>query len=165
VGLVFDGEGRAMTPSHATKPGKRYRYYVTRPDQLDESPAWRVSAHDLERLVCERLSDLLTISSSLRSRAKFSIQRSSARLTSWQLIAQWISAEQRLLATRSLASISHEGIDVTVGDPSWKRAGAGGHSRHIQAQLILTLLNKVQGHQLRLVIPGPQAMAIAGQPA
>ena len=42
VGLVFDGEGRAMTPSHATKPGRRYRYYITRPDQLDDAPAWRV---------------------------------------------------------------------------------------------------------------------------
>ena len=60
VGLVFDGEGRAMTPSHATKPGKRYRYYVTRSDQLDDAPAWRVSAHDLERLVCERFSVQLT---------------------------------------------------------------------------------------------------------
>lgn len=51
VGLVFDGQGRAMTPSHATKPGRRYRYYVTRSEQLDGAPAWRVSAHDLERLV------------------------------------------------------------------------------------------------------------------
>jgi len=47
VGMLHDGEGRAMTPSHATKPGKRYRYYVTRPDLIDGSPAWRVSAFDL----------------------------------------------------------------------------------------------------------------------
>jgi DNA invertase Pin-like site-specific DNA recombinase len=26
--------GRAMTPSHATRPDKRYRYYVTRPDEV-----------------------------------------------------------------------------------------------------------------------------------
>jgi hypothetical protein len=45
VGLVFDGEGRAMTPSHATKPGKRYRYYITRPDQLGDAPAWRPRLH------------------------------------------------------------------------------------------------------------------------
>ena len=65
VGLVYDGEGRAMTPNHATKPGpagkqsKRYRYYCTRPDQLDGSPAWRVSAPDLEQLVCQRVSEML----------------------------------------------------------------------------------------------------------
>jgi len=60
VGLVFDGEGRAMTPSHATKPGRRYRYYITRPDQLDDAPAWRVSAYDLEQIICDQLSALLT---------------------------------------------------------------------------------------------------------
>ncbi len=49
-----------MTPSHATKPGKRYRYYITRPDQLDDAPAWRVSAHDLENIICDQLSALLT---------------------------------------------------------------------------------------------------------
>lgn len=49
-----------MTPTHAKKPGKRYRYNVTRPDQLDDGPAWRVSAHDLEALICDRLSTFLT---------------------------------------------------------------------------------------------------------
>src|SRR3546814_4118955 len=34
TGRIFDGEGRVMTPSHANKAGRRYRYYVTRPDQL-----------------------------------------------------------------------------------------------------------------------------------
>ncbi|MCW2349163.1 recombinase family protein [Sphingobium sp. B12D2B] len=60
IGLIFDGDGRAMTPSHATKPGKRYRYYITRPDLIDGSPAWRVSAPDVEKLVCDRLADFLS---------------------------------------------------------------------------------------------------------
>ena len=54
LGLTTDGEGRAMTSSHATKAGKRYRYYVTRPNLIDGSPAWRVNGHDLERLILER---------------------------------------------------------------------------------------------------------------
>jgi hypothetical protein len=57
VGKVFDGEGRRMTPSHAQRGKKRYRYYVTRPEEVDGNPAWRVNAHDLERLVCDRLAD------------------------------------------------------------------------------------------------------------
>src|ERR1700687_5784435 len=31
AGLLFDGEGHRMTPTHAVKHGKRYRYYVSRP--------------------------------------------------------------------------------------------------------------------------------------
>lgn len=32
AGLLWDGHDRRMTPSHATKQGKRYRYYVSRAD-------------------------------------------------------------------------------------------------------------------------------------
>lgn len=74
TGLLYDGEGRAMSPSHATKrqpgriegPGKRYRYYCTRPDLIDRSPAWRVPAHDIEWLVCAGIEQLLTDSSALQ---------------------------------------------------------------------------------------------------
>ena len=59
VGLVFDGEGRGMRPSHALKGKVRYRYYETRTEMVDGSPAWRVSAHDLERIICQRLADML----------------------------------------------------------------------------------------------------------
>ena len=59
VGLLIDGDGRAMTASHTVKGHVRYRYYNTRPELADGSPAWRVSAHDLEQLVIQRLADFL----------------------------------------------------------------------------------------------------------
>ena len=59
-GRLLDGESRAMKPSHATKPNRRYRYYVTRPDLIDISPAWRVPAHDLETMVFNEVAKLLT---------------------------------------------------------------------------------------------------------
>jgi hypothetical protein len=31
AGMLFDGDGNRMTPTHATKKGRRYRYYVSRP--------------------------------------------------------------------------------------------------------------------------------------
>jgi len=57
IGKVFDGEGRRMTPSHAQRGRKRYRYYVTRPEEVDGSGASRVNAYDLEQLVCEQLAN------------------------------------------------------------------------------------------------------------
>src|SRR5205814_5336214 len=30
AGMLFDGDGNRMTPTHATKKGRRYRYYVSR---------------------------------------------------------------------------------------------------------------------------------------
>jgi site-specific DNA recombinase len=61
AGMLVDGEGRKMTPSHTSKAGKRYRYYVTHPSSIvtDSSPAWRVSATEVERIVIERLAHWL----------------------------------------------------------------------------------------------------------
>jgi len=60
AGLIFDDGGERMTPTHANKKGRRYRYYVThslikrgRPKASDA--ARRVPAGDIERLVEERL--------------------------------------------------------------------------------------------------------------
>ncbi len=55
AGLVYDGHGRAMSPSHAVKHAKRYRYYITPKLDAGGPAAWRVPAHDLEQLVIARL--------------------------------------------------------------------------------------------------------------
>ncbi len=64
AGLIFDDSGERMTPTHANKKGRRYRYYVThslikrgRPKASDA--ARRVPAGDVERLVEERIVSLL----------------------------------------------------------------------------------------------------------
>jgi len=61
-GLIFDSDGNHMTPTHANKRGKRYRYYISAP-LLDrgspgESPI-RMPALEVEGLICDRLRNLL----------------------------------------------------------------------------------------------------------
>jgi site-specific DNA recombinase len=67
AGLVYDGLGRRMTPSHANKQGKRYRYYITHAQQCTntDQPTWRVPAHDLEERVINGLCDFLNDSSAI----------------------------------------------------------------------------------------------------
>jgi len=62
TGLLYDGLGRRMTPSHANKQGKRYRYYITHNQQRqgDDESIWRVPAHDLEQIIIDRLRRFLT---------------------------------------------------------------------------------------------------------
>jgi hypothetical protein len=57
AGILRDGHGRRMTPSHAVKAGKRYRYYVTHAADLrsGEPQAWRMPGADVEAAVTERL--------------------------------------------------------------------------------------------------------------
>ncbi len=57
AGILRDGHGRRMTPSHAVKAGKRYRYYVTHAAELrsGEPQAWRMPAADVEAAITDRL--------------------------------------------------------------------------------------------------------------
>jgi DNA invertase Pin-like site-specific DNA recombinase len=60
-GLVFDDHGHRLTPSHANKKGKRYRYYVSAPLIRGDKNARgiRIPAPDLERLVARSIADRL----------------------------------------------------------------------------------------------------------
>ncbi len=59
-GLLFDSNGSRMTPTHAAKGGKRYRYYVSQTliDGIRKTDPHgrRVPAGDVERLVSDRLA-------------------------------------------------------------------------------------------------------------
>jgi DNA invertase Pin-like site-specific DNA recombinase len=60
-GKLFDEAGALLTPSHAVKSGRRYRYYVSRDPTpsakanaaADRSRRWRLPAREIERLVGE----------------------------------------------------------------------------------------------------------------
>src|SRR5215472_2791576 len=63
AGMLFDGDGNRMTPTHATKKGTWYRYYVSRPlianDQTDGSAGLRIPAAEIEQAVTSRLRQWL----------------------------------------------------------------------------------------------------------
>ncbi|MGE0775646.1 MAG: recombinase family protein, partial [Sphingomonadaceae bacterium] len=66
AGILWDALGRRMSPNHAAKQAKRYRYYASRTDDHDNSePVWRVPAGDLEEIVISRLCALLRSASAL----------------------------------------------------------------------------------------------------
>ena len=62
AGLVFDETGDRLSPSHATKQGKRYRYYISHrlmQAHADGQDGWRLPAKELEETVIRCLTDLL----------------------------------------------------------------------------------------------------------
>src|SRR5215472_5875153 len=63
AGMLFDRDGNRMTPTHATKEGRRYRYYVYRPlitnGQTDRSAGLRIPAGEMEQAVTSRLRQWL----------------------------------------------------------------------------------------------------------
>ena len=83
AGMVRDGAGNRLIPTHSTKGDKRYRYYVTRPGGADKKRLC-LPAHDVERIATEQWLQLLsaddldvqldiedpTLSASLRANAE-----------------------------------------------------------------------------------------------
>src|SRR6202521_4934806 len=63
IGKMFDEAGHRLTPSHATKAGRRYRYYVSRPlvtETAKQHPgAWRIPATQLEHLIATEAAAML----------------------------------------------------------------------------------------------------------
>ena len=63
AGILFDASGGRLTPTHAVKAGRRYRYYVSRPlvtgTRASAGDAVRCPAGEVEALVTTRLLHLL----------------------------------------------------------------------------------------------------------
>jgi site-specific DNA recombinase len=62
--LLFDADGNRMTPTHAVKKGRRYRYYVSHPlitqARAGSPGGLRVPAPEIEQLVANRLCQFLS---------------------------------------------------------------------------------------------------------
>jgi DNA invertase Pin-like site-specific DNA recombinase len=64
AGLLVDARGERLTPSHAVKKGRRYRYYVSAAlitdAGTDRAQGWRLAASEIDEIVIRILSDALT---------------------------------------------------------------------------------------------------------
>jgi site-specific DNA recombinase len=63
AGLLVDARGERLTPSHAVKKGRRYRYYVSAAlitdAGTDRAQGWRLAATEIEQAVIRILADAL----------------------------------------------------------------------------------------------------------
>jgi len=77
AGLVFDSAGERLTPTHTSKGGLRYRYYVSqsavRGRPRNDERRWRIPATELEQIIVDALRSLLRDDSHLTS--LFGLQR------------------------------------------------------------------------------------------
>lgn len=132
-GLIFDSDGNHLTPTHANKRGKRYRYYISAP-LLDrgspgENPI-RIPAMEVEGLVCDRLRDLLAKQTELL-RCLSPLHLTASELegvlkTATSLTTSWASVPPNEIrafvrdVVRRMAVQSHQ-IEITVSTSSLAR--------------------------------------------
>ena len=164
-----------MTPTHATKGTRRYRYYVSRIENGDSHRPWRLPAHAFERLVVERLARLVGQGSALADRL-----RAPSAETSELLRQRSSDLAERLTASASnAADLLHElGAAVQVHDDRvLLRLDAralldrvlGADARWLAVEivdespleLVLPVRLRRRGQELRLVFPPGDSAAPA----
>jgi DNA invertase Pin-like site-specific DNA recombinase len=64
IGKLFDETGERLTPSHAVKGGRRYRYYISRAlvtGVTSQVPhGWRLPALEIERIIASEVEKMLS---------------------------------------------------------------------------------------------------------
>lgn len=91
-----------MTPTHAVKKGRRYRYYVSTGTvsgtRSDHTKGWRIPAGDVEMLVLDRIRSFLASERAVgEALSQFDLDASairSAMATAIQLVEGWANLSQ-----------------------------------------------------------------------
>jgi site-specific DNA recombinase len=179
AGLLFDGDGNRMTPSHAVKKGTRYRYYVSRPlitkDRPDRFAGRRIPAAEIEHLVASRVRQWLLDPGGI-----------------YKAISAWLpepSAQQRLVAraaeigrqlsawpparTRTVLTALIERVEVRVdqvdihlrptGLTAFFDVAVPSQSMLDEETLILSVPARLRraGMEIRMLIDGTDPFAVA----
>jgi hypothetical protein len=204
TGILIDSEGRAMTPSHASKakgkgkssvtgttkgqgdgaPGSkgqtkrlRYRYYVTRPDLYKDQPAYRISAHDLEQIVTQRLAAYFSVPSNIAALTPSDIDAhalqqalTKAGVTAASLRSGSVQAKHQIITQILAQAVLHEDrVELKLSQCGLAQA-LGIPANPQSAPIILSVAaNRLRhGRQIRLVIEGdgppPTALAVPAGP-
>lgn len=164
VGMVFDGLGRRMSPSHANKGPKRYRYYITHAEAGidDANPAWRVSAHDLERIVINRLQSFLADASAVHAAIGAAVADTrqmeiaiNAAADAGLELCKLASRDHPALLSRYIerVTLGDGSIEIVVRRASLLPEGIGPTSDNEVVVLHAPSARVRRGHEVRLIIP------------
>jgi len=113
AGRIHDADGRPMTPTHAVKKGKRYRYYVSRnSDNSSDRKGFsgqRLPAGDIEALVTGRLRKFLSSRQELADAlAVFNLdatELSAALVNAEEMRKRWSSTEVSYLIRSAVSKV------------------------------------------------------------
>ena len=169
TGLVFDEQGHRLTPSHAQKGTRRYRYYI---DQVsaeadDATNAMRLPAKELEAAVIEAVSEFLKDRSRVMAvmgsvdagQAKSRLQAATGK---GALLETAMASQQIEVLTRVVKRIvvREASIEIEVRIPAiWSAAGAPDDDEELHRMEVAVQLKRC-GMAVRLIVrPSGESVA------
>ncbi len=169
MGRLFDESGQSLTPSHAVKGERRYRYYVSR--SLIKGTAgsavrgWRLPAPEIERTVAasaaQILSDRIGIAAATLGLAEDRLPAIFAAAEGWrELLQSEVEAGPALSDLVDRVDLSETGIRLSLKVPiaeTASRPAADANGLIISRFFPMTVRRR--GVEMRLVIAGNRAPA------
>jgi len=186
AGLLFDGLGHRMTPSHAKKKGKQYRYYVSRPlttnSRANAPGGRRIPAGEIERLVSRRIlgffADRAEVFKTINRYVPDAVEQERLVGRATDLAEGWpdlVPAEMRaiLLALVTRIDVHEEKVDIEVnaarltdvlGNDPMDLPDASGEVREAD-RLTLSVPARLKraGLGTKMVIDGPEGRGRKGK--
>lgn len=190
VGLVYDADGRRLTPSHTVKKGRRYRYYVSQPAakpsaQYHAVQAVRMPAQDLESIVASRINMFLAAQQELLDAVADGCNAIQQRLlmdAAQRQAAGWASASPTarrafLQTVVERVAVQEQSIDIALNRAALRDVlmTAGGLASPYDARdppmqdrpIVLTVQAQLmrRGLEMRLVIPSDEPKSPSPRPS
>ena len=163
MGKLFDADGLPLTPSHAVKSGRRYRYYVSRHlvngtvGENTTDSGWRLPAREIERITADAITALISNPARLAEAARDSdipadwigelLSRVSADQQTNRSTRTQITTDSLNLAERVV--LGSDRIEITLDLSSMTELPDTTITHHIP-----TCIRK-RGVEMRLVLDGP----------
>ncbi len=171
TGRLFDESGQSLTPSHAVKGERRYRYYVSR-NLIKGTPdsgrgGWRLPAPEIERTVAAAACTILGDEAAIAN-AALAIGLAEHQLPSlFSLAAAWMKRLQSdvevgaaLNAMVDRVDLIDTGIRVALKLPnSVAEKQQGASANELTIMRVFPMQIRRRGVEMRLVIQGSRAPA------
>jgi hypothetical protein len=164
AGKLFDAAGMSLTPSHARKGERRYRYYISR--GLNLGPArrvnegWRLPALEIERTVAAAAQQLLTDEPAIAiavEEAGTAVNRITPILEAARAwcgkLGSGTEAAAALAALVHRVELSRDGLRLSLRVPIPPTGIDNDQHRDAIVARFVPLQLKRRGAELRLVIP------------
>jgi site-specific DNA recombinase len=177
VGKLFDESGKGLTPSHAVKGKRRYRYYVSRSlitgTANDSKTGWRLPAAEIERSVAAAAAMVLDDRAAILT----DIERSASNTNQIKSILDGASAWSGRLRSEAEAAdalellisrveLRDDGIRLSINlpiGPSAKLAGQG--PTHLNLTRLIPMQMRRRGIEMKFVINGNSMASPRTDPA
>ena len=170
TGKLFDESGQSLTPSHAVKDQRRYRYYVSRNLIKGTSDSgrggWRLPAPEIERTVASAAYTLLGDQAAI-AEAAHNIGAAERGLPSiFSIAAAWmkrlrseVEVAAALNALVDRVDLTDTGIRVSIKLPNSITEEQSSNATNLTVTRDFPMQIRRRGFEMRLVIQGSRAPA------